>query len=257
MPKVKFIPQNVEFEIGTTESVLLLAQKNDVHIQSICKGIPSCAECRVRIVEGEHHVIPPSSKEIELIGTAHYIDHSRLSCQLRCYGDVIIDLTEQVEKENKVSKKVRGNSRRDPKESKAILGSIIEEYKEDDDKQFVKEFVPSMRSDEDGFYEDLKKTGAGPNRNHSNQKNNNRNNQNQNRGPQAQGRNNQGHIQNRNRNNPNPNKEGNGPAQGRDNPNRQPQQAARQPGGGGSQRPQQNAGWNKEFVPKNKLEKKD
>lgn len=157
MPKVKFVPQNVEFEIGTTESVLLLAQKNDIHIQSVCKGIPSCAECKVKIVQGEHHVIPPSYKELDLIGTAHYIDHSRLSCQLKCFGDVVVDLSEQLEKENRVVKKARGPQKKDPKESHAVLGNIIEEYKEDDDKQLIAEFKPEMRTDKDGFYEDFKK----------------------------------------------------------------------------------------------------
>ena len=90
--KVKFLPLNVEHEIEFNETVLHLAQRHDIHIQSVCKGLPSCAECRVQIKEGEHHVLPPSSKEVSLIGTAHYIDRSRLSCQLRCFGDLTVDV---------------------------------------------------------------------------------------------------------------------------------------------------------------------
>lgn len=130
--KVKFMPQNVEHEIEFNETVLHLAQRHDIHIQSVCKGIPSCAECRVQIKQGEHHVLPPSSKELSLIGTAHYIDHSRLSCQLRCFGDVTVDISEQVEKESRAAKRPQGRaSRPDGEKSFAVKGNIIEEYKDD------------------------------------------------------------------------------------------------------------------------------
>jgi len=125
--KVKFMPQGEEHEIDSNESILHLANRLGLHIQSVCKGIPSCAECRIQIVEGEHHVLPPSKKELDLIGTAHYVDRSRLSCQLRCYGDVTVDLTEQIEKEKRAKQKPRDRmSRRDGQESKAVLGGILD-----------------------------------------------------------------------------------------------------------------------------------
>lgn len=97
--KVKFMPQNVEFEIGPGESVLQVAKKNDIFIKSVCGGVPSCSECRVKVVEGGHNILPPNFKEKSLIGSAYFIDKSRLSCQLRCMGDITVDLTEQIEKE--------------------------------------------------------------------------------------------------------------------------------------------------------------
>ena len=126
--KVKFLPSGEEHEIESNETVLLLAQRVGLHIQSVCKGIPSCAECRVQIKEGEHHVLPPSKKELDLIGTAHYIDISRLSCQLRCFGDVTVDLSEQIEKEKRMSEKPRQRmARKDGQESQAILGGIMDD----------------------------------------------------------------------------------------------------------------------------------
>ncbi len=125
--KVKFMPQDEEHEIDPNESILHLANRLGFHIQSVCKGIPSCAECRIQIIEGEHHVLPPSKKELDLIGTAHYVDRSRLSCQLRCYGDVTVDLSEQIEKEKRAKQKPRDRmSRRDGQESKAVLGGILD-----------------------------------------------------------------------------------------------------------------------------------
>src|SRR5690606_34851486 len=97
--KVKFVPQNIELEIEPDQSVMKLAHQNGIFIKSVCGGLPSCAECRVRVVEGEANVLPPSAKELGLIGTGYFIDQRRLACQLRCYGDIVVDLTEQIEKE--------------------------------------------------------------------------------------------------------------------------------------------------------------
>ncbi len=131
--KVKFLPSGEEYEIEFNETILHLAQRSGHHIQSVCKGIPSCAECRVQIKEGEHHVLPPSKKELDLIGTAHYVDMSRLSCQLRCFGDVVVDLSEQLEKEKRVSQKPRERmARKDGEESKAVLGGIMDNVVADD-----------------------------------------------------------------------------------------------------------------------------
>jgi len=125
--KVKFMPSGEEHEIEFNETILHLAQRKDIHIQSVCKGIPSCAECRVRILDGEHHVLPPSSKEVSLIGTAHYVDLSRLSCQLRCFGDVTVDLTEQIEKEELMKKRSAERMRSDGEESRAVVGGVFDD----------------------------------------------------------------------------------------------------------------------------------
>jgi len=97
--KVKFVPQNVEFEIRPGESVMHVAQDHGLYIKSVCKGVPSCAECRVRVVDGEHNVLQPGSEELSLIGTGHFIDQRRLACQLKCFGDITIDMTEQIAKQ--------------------------------------------------------------------------------------------------------------------------------------------------------------
>lgn len=97
--KVKFVPQNVEFEIKPGQSVMHCAQDAGLYVKSVCKGVPSCAECRVRVVDGEHNVLPPGSEELSLIGTGHFIDHRRLSCQLKCFGDITVDMTEQTQKQ--------------------------------------------------------------------------------------------------------------------------------------------------------------
>lgn len=136
--KIKFIPQNIEFEINPGQSVLDLAQQNGIHIQSVCKGIPSCAECRVYVKEGDHNVMPPQPKELDLIGTAYFVDQRRLSCQLRCFGDVVIDLTEQIEKQNKSTKNPQGRYVKEREDSHARMGNLLEELTEEE-KQYEKE----------------------------------------------------------------------------------------------------------------------
>lgn len=190
--KVKFLPQNVEYEIELNESVLHLAQRNDIHIQSVCKGIPSCAECRIQIKAGEHNVPPPGSKELNLIGTAYYVDQSRLSCQLRCFGDIEVDLTEQIEKEKRAKERPTvgpsGRTIAPDRQSNAIKGSIIEEYKED--KTLVTQIDKNEeRPGHDNFYNELnrekkqQKHGGGRNqqRNHQQNKQHKNNNQNRNK----------------------------------------------------------------------------
>jgi 2Fe-2S ferredoxin len=147
--KVKFMPQNVEFEIPPNKSVLDLAHEHGVHIQSICKGVPSCAECRIQILEGEHNVFPPSKKEESLIGTAHFVDRSRLSCQLKCFGDLVVDLTQQIEKEQN-SKRPRGKLTRDPSKSSAVQGSILLE----EPKQKISQEDYNLRKAEKVFLEE-------------------------------------------------------------------------------------------------------
>ena len=105
--KIKFVPQNLEVEVNPDKSLLQIATENNIEIKSICKGVPSCAECRVQIKEGESNCLPPTKAELNLIGTNYHIDGRRLSCQVHCFGDVTVDLTEQLERaENQIRKSV-------------------------------------------------------------------------------------------------------------------------------------------------------
>ena len=130
--KVKFVPQNIEVEVTPEKSLLQIATDNHIEIKSICKGVPSCAECRVRIIEGENNVLPPNKAELNLIGTNWRIDSRRLSCQVRCFGDVTVDLTEQVERQESQNKKVRGFRAQKHMESHAVQDTILLTEKPED-----------------------------------------------------------------------------------------------------------------------------
>lgn len=106
--KIKFQPSGQEIEAEAGESLLKICIKNKIEIKSICHGVPSCAECRVRIAAGEHNILPPNKAELALIGSSYYIDGRRLSCQVRAYGDITVDLTEQLERTDQGTKKMKG-----------------------------------------------------------------------------------------------------------------------------------------------------
>ncbi len=131
--KVKFLPEGIELEIQPNQTVMDLAHRNGIFIKSICNGVPNCAECRVKLVEGEYNVLPPSSKELSLIGSGHFIDQRRLSCQLYCFGDITVDLTEQEKKEHEGppgSRRFQVDLRNEGVVSKAVTGNLIQQ---DDD----------------------------------------------------------------------------------------------------------------------------
>lgn len=124
--KVKFLPQGQEIEITPEKTLLQAALENNIDIKSICKGKLVCAECRVKIVEGEANCLPPSKAEMNLIGTAWQLDGQRYSCQVRCFGNVVVDLTEQLQKAESTRKNIRGfKSSRPITESKAVLDTML------------------------------------------------------------------------------------------------------------------------------------
>lgn len=122
--KIKFMPMNVECDVDPSKSLLEIAKANGLKIKSICNGVPSCAECRVRITSGDNSIPEPSKAELSLIGTSYFLDGRRLSCQVRCFGPVTVDLTEQLNKVD-TQKKVRGFKQKDQKEISAVQDTMI------------------------------------------------------------------------------------------------------------------------------------
>lgn len=124
--KVKFLPQNLELEITPEKTLLQVALENGVDIKSICKGKLVCAECRVKVVEGESNCLPPSKAELNLIGTSWQLDSRRFACQIRCFGDVTVDLTEQIQRAESQRKNIRGyKSSRPATESIAVIDTML------------------------------------------------------------------------------------------------------------------------------------
>lgn len=122
--KIKFVPQNIEVDVDPSKTLLQLATENGVKIKSICGGVASCSECRVKIVQGENSIPEPNKAELNLIGSSYYIDGRRLSCQVRCFGSVTVDLTEQLNKAD-TQKKVKGFRQKDTRELHAVQDTMV------------------------------------------------------------------------------------------------------------------------------------
>lgn len=93
--KVKFLPIQEEHEIQSDQSVMNLAHQKGIKIKTICNGQSECGECLINLVEGEENVLPPTMKEQSVVGTGYFLDNRRLSCQLKCFGDITVDLDPQ------------------------------------------------------------------------------------------------------------------------------------------------------------------
>ena len=122
--RIKFLPSGVEIPVDPQKSLLQLATENNIKIKSICNGVPSCSECRVKIVEGMDSIPEPNKAELNLIGSSYHLDGRRLSCQVRCFGSITVDLTEQMNKSDS-QKKIKGVKVKDQKDIHAKQDTMI------------------------------------------------------------------------------------------------------------------------------------
>ena len=80
----------------------------------------------MKVVEGESNLLPPSKAELNLIGTAWQLDSRRFACQMHCFGDVTVDLTEQIQRAESAKKNIRGfKSSRPVTESVAVVDTML------------------------------------------------------------------------------------------------------------------------------------
>lgn len=136
--KLKFIPQNIEVDIESNKNVLEISREMGFNIQSSCNGLCSCGDCRVFVKEGSSNLLSPSNKELKLIGEGHYLDQRRLACQLYCFGDVVIDLSEQEDRFNqgKISQSFLKKTQKQSVQETYSKSDIL--IKDDEDIQKIK-----------------------------------------------------------------------------------------------------------------------
>jgi ferredoxin, 2Fe-2S len=124
--KIRFEPTGQEVDVDPNKSLLDICNDNKIPIRSVCHGVPSCGECRIRVVSGDHNLLPPGKAELSLIGTNYFLDQRRLSCQLRCFGDVVIDISRHLGPDDSANRKIRGHRATDRKhESKAVQDTFV------------------------------------------------------------------------------------------------------------------------------------
>jgi 2Fe-2S ferredoxin len=92
MPKITFMPMNLTFDATTGESILDVAINHDVPICHACGGFCACTTCHVEVKSGQDHLSPMEDDEQERLETSatDVTLHSRLGCQARIEGDVVV-----------------------------------------------------------------------------------------------------------------------------------------------------------------------
>lgn len=93
MPKITFLPMNQTFDAQEGESVLDVAIRHDVPIQHACGGFCACTTCHVIVKSGEAQLSPMEDDEEERLDRAVGTTlHSRLGCQAKVHGDVVVEV---------------------------------------------------------------------------------------------------------------------------------------------------------------------
>jgi len=133
--KIKVLPQAIEFDINSNQSLLEQCLAHGIKIRSVCKGIPSCAECRIQVLDGMSNLLPPTQAELNLLGNNYFLDGRRLSCQCRVFGPITINVADHMDAKDDTHKKVRGIPQDKIKHSKAVIKTLILEDESKDSKK--------------------------------------------------------------------------------------------------------------------------
>jgi len=96
MPKIRFLPQDVEVEVPAGKTILDAALDNNIRIDHNCGGNCACSTCHV-IVESGFETLPAMSEDEEdmLDEAENLTDTSRLACQVKVTHDLVVRIPEK------------------------------------------------------------------------------------------------------------------------------------------------------------------
>ena len=94
MPKVSIAGTNMSFDINNEEVIYDALSDRGHDLPHGCLS-GSCGACRIEIIEGSDHLVPPSLVEANTIESLHgelkeFKGTMRLACRARVRGDVKI-----------------------------------------------------------------------------------------------------------------------------------------------------------------------
>lgn len=93
MPKITFLPMNQTYEAKAGESVLDVALRNGVPIQHACGGFCACTTCHVIVKQGDQSLSTMEEDEEDRLDRVSGGNlHSRLGCQAKIHGDVVVEV---------------------------------------------------------------------------------------------------------------------------------------------------------------------
>jgi 2Fe-2S ferredoxin len=94
MHKVTFVPLGITVETPDGLSVLETALQNDIELEHACGGFCACTTCHVIIKDGtDDELSEMQFDEEDKLDTCEGVTlHSRLGCQSRVHGDLIVHI---------------------------------------------------------------------------------------------------------------------------------------------------------------------
>lgn len=96
MPKITYLPSNKTLEVPAGQDVLHAALEHGLVLDHACGGFGACTTCHVYVEEGMEHTSPILDAEADRVdcATAPTLN-SRLACQTRVYGDIVVRMPPQ------------------------------------------------------------------------------------------------------------------------------------------------------------------
>lgn len=84
---------NTTVEAAIGETILDVAVAHDIPLQHACGGFCACTTCHVIVKEGEKFLSAPEEDEEERLDRASGVTlRSRLGCQAKVMGDVVVEI---------------------------------------------------------------------------------------------------------------------------------------------------------------------
>jgi len=98
MPKVRFLPMDVEVEVKEGKSVLDAALDNNIKIDHNCGGNCACSTCHIIVEEGFDTLDEMSEDEEDMLDEAEGLtDTSRLACQTKVRADLVVRIPDKTD----------------------------------------------------------------------------------------------------------------------------------------------------------------
>ena len=90
---VTFIPNELTVEVEDGETILRAALDNDIDLEHACGGFCACTTCHVIIKSGDDEISEMEEDEEDKLDTCEGVTlHSRLGCQSKIHGDLVIQI---------------------------------------------------------------------------------------------------------------------------------------------------------------------
>lgn len=88
MTKLTALPDNIDFEMASEETLLDAALRSNVPFAHACGGRAKCSTCRVWVLDGLQVCPGRNAEETRMADRLRLADEVRLACQLRPQGEV-------------------------------------------------------------------------------------------------------------------------------------------------------------------------